>query len=72
MPPTKRFCSRTRLLLKARPKRGARVRYSDRVSEVLGGGAGRTRHDPFAARRWGRAKQCNEVDKLRLLDEQLF
>ncbi|AME28208.1 hypothetical protein AXG89_30685 (plasmid) [Burkholderia sp. PAMC 26561] len=36
MPPTKRFCSRTRLLLKARPKRGALVRYRDRVAEVLG------------------------------------
>lgn len=36
MPPTNRFCSRTRLLLKARPKRGALVRYCDRVAEVLG------------------------------------
>ena len=36
MPRTKRISSRARLLLKTRPKRGALVRYGDRIAEVLG------------------------------------
>jgi len=36
MPRPKRLSSRARLLLKARPKRGALVRYGDRIAEVLG------------------------------------
>ena len=36
MPRTKRVSPRARLLLKTRPKRGALVRYRDRIAEVLG------------------------------------
>ncbi|QIE30298.1 hypothetical protein [Caballeronia sp. SBC2] len=36
MPRTKPVSSRARFLLKARPKRGALVRYGDRIAEVLG------------------------------------
>jgi hypothetical protein len=36
MPPNQRVNSRIRLLLKVRPKRGALVRYGDRIAEVLG------------------------------------
>ena len=36
MPRTQRVSSRARLLLKTRPKRGALVRYGDRIAEVLG------------------------------------
>jgi hypothetical protein len=36
MPRTKPVRSRARLLLKTRPKRGALVRYGDRIVQVLG------------------------------------
>jgi hypothetical protein len=40
MPRAKPVASRARLLLKARPKRGALVRYSDRIAEALGDARG--------------------------------
>jgi hypothetical protein len=36
MPRTQRGSSRSHLPLKTRPKRGALVRYGDRIAEVLG------------------------------------
>jgi hypothetical protein len=40
MPRIRRVSSRSHLLLKTRPKRGALVRYGDRIAEVLGDARG--------------------------------
>jgi hypothetical protein len=59
-------------MLKARPKRGALVRYGDRIAEVLGEARGERVmiRSPHAdgVQRCSAAKWKN----LRLLDEQLF
>jgi hypothetical protein len=72
MPRTKRVCSRTRLLLKARPKRGGLVHYGDRVAEVLVEARGesvmiRSLHADGVERR-----SAVKSKNLRLLDDQLF
>jgi len=36
MPRAKRVSARARLVLKTRPKRGALMRYDDKIAEVLG------------------------------------
>ena len=66
----KHVSARARLLLKTRPKRGALVRYGDRIAEVLGEARGE-RHDPFAARRWGRATQRGEVEKSKVARQSI-
>jgi len=63
---------RARLLLKTRPKRGALVRYGDRIAEVLGEARGervmiRSLHADGVERR-----SAVKWKNLRLLDEQLF
>ncbi len=65
-------CDATRLLQRARPKRGALVRYGDRIAEVLGEAQGeramiRSLHADGVERRSG-VKWKN----LKLLDDQLF
>jgi len=72
MPRTKHVRSRTRLLLKARPKRGALVRYGDQIAEVLGEARGervmiRSLHADGIERR-----SAVKWKNLRLLDDQLF
>ena len=72
MPRTKRVISRARLLLKTRPKRGALVRYGDRIAEVLGEARGervmiRSLHADGVERR-----SAVKWKNLRLLDDQLF
>jgi len=70
MPRTKRVSAR--LLLKTRPKRGALVRYGDRIAEVLGEARGervmiRSLHADGVERR-----SAVKWKNLRLLDDQLF
>jgi hypothetical protein len=72
MPRTNRVSSRVRLLLKSRPKRGALVRYGDRIAEVLGDARGervmiRSLHADGVERR-----SAVKWKNLRLLDDQLF
>jgi len=72
MPRTERISSRARLLLKTRPKRGALVRYDNRIAEVLGDARGervmiRSLHAD-GLKRHSAVKWRN----LRLLDDQLF
>jgi len=72
MRPTQRFSSRARLSLKTRPKRGALVRYGDRIVEVLGEARGervmiRSLHADGIERR-----SAVKWKNLRLLDDQLF
>ena len=72
MPRTKRVSPRARLLLKTRPKRGALVRYRDRIAEVLGEARGervmiRSLHADGVERR-----SAVKWKNLRLLDDQLF
>ena len=72
MPRTKRVSPCARLLLKTRPKRGALVRYGDRIAEVLGEARGervmiRSLHADGVERR-----SAVKWKNLRLLDEQLF
>src|SRR5260370_41556984 len=72
MPRTKRVSSRARLLLKARPKRGALVRYGDRIAEVLGEARGeRVMIRPLHAEE-GERRSAVQWKNLRLLDDQLF
>jgi hypothetical protein len=72
MPRTKRVDPLARLLMKARPKRGALVRYGDRIAEVLGEARGervmiRSLHADGVERR-----SAVKWKNLRLLDDQLF
>jgi hypothetical protein len=72
MPRAKRVASRARLLLRVPPKRGALVRYGDRIAEVLGGARGdrvmiRSLHADGVERR-----SAVKWKNLRLLDDQLF
>jgi hypothetical protein len=72
MPRTKPVSSGARLLPKARPKRGALVRYGDRIAEVLGEARGervmiRSLHTDGVARR-----RAVKWKNLRLLDDQVF
>jgi hypothetical protein len=73
MPRTKRVSSRARLLLKTRPKRGALVRYGDRIAEVVLGEARgervmiRSLHADGVERR-----SAVKWKNLKLLDDQLF
>jgi len=72
MPRTKRVSSRARLLLKTRPKRGALVRYGDRIAEVLGDARGervmiRSLHADGVERR-----SAVKWKNLKLLGDQLF
>jgi hypothetical protein len=72
MPRTKRVSSRARLQVKARPKRGALVRYGDRIAEVLGEARGervmiRSLHADGVERR-----SAVKWKNLKLLDDQLF
>ena len=72
MPRTKRVSSGARLLPKARPKRGALVRYGDRIAEVLGEARGervmiRSLHAEGFQRR-----SAVKWKNLKLLDDQLF
>jgi hypothetical protein len=69
---TKRVSSRARLLLKARPKRGALARYGDRIAKVLSEARGervmiRSLHADGVKRR-----SAVKWKNLRLLDDQLF
>jgi hypothetical protein len=69
---TKRVSSRARLLLKARPKRGAPALYGDRIAKVLGEARGervmiRSLHADGVERR-----SAVKWKNLRLLDDQLF
>jgi hypothetical protein len=68
----KHVSARARLLLKTRPKRGALVRYGDRIAEVLGEARGervmiRSLHADGIERR-----SAVKWKNLRLLDDQLF
>jgi hypothetical protein len=72
MPHTKRVSSRARLLLNARPKPGALMRYGDRIAEVLDNARGervmiRSLHADGVERR-----SAVKWKNLRLLDDQLF
>ena len=72
MPRIQRVCSRARLSLKTRPKRGALVRYGDGIAEVLGEARGervmiRSLHADGVERR-SAVKWKNP----RSLDDQLF
>ena len=72
MPRTTHVKSGARHLLKARPKRGALVRYGDRIAEVLGEARGerimiRSLHADGVERR-----SAVKWRNLRLLDNQLF
>ena len=63
MPRTKRASSRARLLLKMCPKRGAPVRYGDRIAEVLGEARGERVMIRSLHADGGRATQRGEVEK---------
>jgi len=63
MPRTQHVDSLALLLMKARPKRGAPVRYGDRIAEVLGEARGERVMIRSLHADGGRATQRGEVEK---------